>query len=128
MRLLEVHIEVGDMDASVRLYKQLLDYQRVIHWDDGDAHAFILKDGSAFGLWRAGKLGIHNGQGGKHVHFAFQISPGEYDRFTKRIEDAGLTPLHHDWGDGHRSVYFFDYDGHQGEFMTKDWLQDSLSG
>jgi hypothetical protein len=29
--------------------------------------------------------------------------------------------LEYVWPSGHRSVYFFDYDGHQGEFMTTDW-------
>lgn len=122
MRLLEAHIEVADVGKSVDLYKKLLDYNKIDSWDDGNATAFVLDGGEAFGIWAKGKRGIHGGQGGSHVHFAFQIFPDAYDTYVKRVQDAGLEPLHHVWPDGQRSVYFFDYDGHQGEFMTVDWL------
>ena len=125
MRLLEVHLEVVNLERSLALYSALIPHVEISHWKDRSAVALILEDGSAFGLWGKGKLGIYEGRGGEHVHFAFQIRSDEYDACKSRIESAGLTPLEHQWSEGHRSVYFFDYDGHQGEFMTADWLGES---
>lgn len=121
MRLLEVHLEVSDLEKSLTLYSQLIPHKNIKKWEDGSAAALVLQDGSAFGLWRKHKLGIHDGRGGKHVHFAFEIKPEEYDDYVARIRDAGLSPLEHVWPNGHRSVYFFDFDKHQGEFMTTEW-------
>lgn len=121
IRILEFHLEVADLDRSLQLYSALLPHRRVIHWDDGSAAALVLADGAAFGLWQVGKAGIHAGRGGRHVHFAFQIDPHEYPKYFERIAELGLEPLEHAWPDGHQSVFFFDPDGHQGEFMTRDW-------
>jgi catechol 2,3-dioxygenase-like lactoylglutathione lyase family enzyme len=121
MRLLEIHIEVADLEKSLQLYSKLITHKRVEQWDDKGAVALVLEDGSAFGLWKKGKLGIHNGRGGEHLHFAFQIMPDEYDHYVSLIKSLGLQPLHHVWPTGHKSVYFFDYDNNQGEFMTTDW-------
>lgn len=121
MRLLEIHLEVADLEKSLQLYAMLLSPARIKKWEDGSAVALVLSDGAAFGLWQKGKLGVHDGRGGEHVHFAFQIRPEEYDSYVSLIEAAGLKPLAHQWPKGHKSVYFFDPDGHQGEFMTADW-------
>lgn len=125
MRLVELHICVSDVDRSLRLYEQLLSYKKIIRWDDDSVAALILNDGTSFGIWPKDKLGIHNGRAGSHVHFAFQISPSDYALYKEKIESVGLEPLEYQWPSGHRSVFFFDYDGHQGEFMTADWLGNS---
>jgi catechol 2,3-dioxygenase-like lactoylglutathione lyase family enzyme len=123
----EIHIEVEDLEKSLALYTKLLPHKDVTHWADGSAAAIIFEDGSAFGLWKKGKHGIHDGRGGKHVHYAFQIRPDEYQHYHDKIKKQGLVPLEHTWNDDAQSVYFFDYDGHQGEFMTKDWLGRQVS-
>ncbi len=122
MRILELHIEVEDVERSVAFYKQLLPIARVAAWNDGDVVALVLEDGTAFGLWKQGTEGLFDGRGARHLHFAFQIKPEEYDEYRQKLTDLGLQPDEHKWPDGHRSLYFFDPDGHQGEFMTKDWL------
>lgn len=122
MRFLELHIEVADLARSEQFYTALLPHAKVTRWEDGSAIAIILDDGAALGLWKIGKLGLHNGRGGEHVHFAFQIDRGEYDSYRSRMLAMGLEPIEHTWPSGDRSLYFFDPDGHQGEFMTKDWL------
>ena len=122
MRLLEIHLEVADVEASLAFYAELISHQRIDRWADGKAAAIILADGSAFGFWAKGQVGTHGGRGGSHVHFAFQIQPDEYANYKAKIETLGLTALEHIWPNGHQSVYFFDADGHQGEFMTCDWL------
>jgi catechol 2,3-dioxygenase-like lactoylglutathione lyase family enzyme len=122
MKLLEVHIEAEDPMRTLELYKKLLPYKEVRQWGDGIA-ALIFWDGTAFGIWPKGSRGIHNGRAGSHVHFAWQIEDAWYDSTVIKIRDAGLDPLEHEWPNGKKSVYFFDYDGNQGEFMTCDWLK-----
>lgn len=122
MRLLELHIECADLKRSVELYRVLLEPVKLL-WDGpDDTQAFlVLADGTAFGLWQAGTRGILDAQAGAHLHFAFQIQPDEYDMYKARIESLNMEALDWDWPDGSRSVYFFDPDGHQGEFMTRGW-------
>ena len=129
MRLLELHIECADLQRSVELYRLLLEPAEVL-WDGlNDPQAFlVLKDNTAFGLWQRGTRGILEGRGGAHLHFAFQIAPEEYDDYKNRIQSANLEALEWDWPDGSRSVYFFDPDGHQGEFMTREWPIKQGSG
>lgn len=122
MRLLEVHIEVRDVARSLAFYTRLIEYEKVTQWDDGSAAAIVLKDGTAFGLWKKGKSGLYQGRGGEHVHFAFQIAPEDYDKYLGKLRGLSLDVTEHTWPNGQRSLYFFDPDGHQGEFMTVDWL------
>ena len=122
MRFLEMHIEVEDLERSVEFYKRLLPHKRVLRFGTGRANALIMEDGTAFGLWKKGVPGLHGGRGAEHLHFAMQISPDEYDHYLGRLRELEAKVIEHDWEDGHRSIYFFDPDGHQGEFMTKDWL------
>lgn len=122
MKFLEMHIEVADLEISLAFYEKILPVQKVVRWQDGSAAALVLPDGTAFGLWLKGKKGIHDGQGAEHLHFAFQIKPEEYDHYLQKFKERGIETLEYDWPDGHRSIYFFDPDHHQGELMTKDWL------
>ncbi|MCB9965076.1 MAG: hypothetical protein H6855_03240 [Rhodospirillales bacterium] len=122
MRLIETHIEVINVEKSLALYQKLIPHRNCLRWADGNVGALVLEDGSAFGIWKKGHRGIHDGQGGNHVHFAFQIKLEDYTNYKNKILDAGLTPLEYEWDTGYKSVYFFDYDGHQGEFITADWI------
>ena len=122
MRMLEFHLECADLERSVEFYTRLLPYSRVVWNGPHDPQAFIiLNEGTAFGLWKEGTRGIHDGRAGAHIHWALQIAPDEYFDFKLRIEELGCTALEWEWPDGAKSVYFFDADGHQGEFMTCDW-------
>ena len=123
VRLVETHIEVRDLEKSFALYSNLIPHARVERWGDetGSVAAFVLEGGEAFALWEKGKVGVHGGRGGEHLHFAFQIKPEEYNHYRDLIRAQGLEPLEHVWENGKKSVYFFDYDGHQGEFITNDW-------
>jgi catechol 2,3-dioxygenase-like lactoylglutathione lyase family enzyme len=126
MRFLEMHIETADLEKALEFYSRLIPHEKVVRWKDDSAAALVMPDGRAFGIWREGKRGIHDGRGAKHLHFAFQIDPAEYAEYKARLEASGTEVLEHDWPNGHKSMYFFDADGHQGELMTCDWL--GLSG
>ena len=122
MRMLEMHIGVQDLQKSVEFYSNLIPHTKVITDDDHKQVFLVLDDGSAFGIWEAGYHGLHDGLAGKHLHFAFEIKPDEYESYKQKLESLGVDVIEHRWRDGQRSLYFFDADGHQGEFMTKDWL------
>lgn len=123
MRLAEMHIEVEDLEKSLALYKQLIPHKECLRWGNGKVAALVLENGTAFGLWEKGHKGIHEGSGGAHCHFAFEITPEEYETYKQKIADAGLEVLEHIWENGEKSLYFYDYDGHQGEFITTDWIK-----
>lgn len=123
MRLLEIHLEVANLKLALEFYRAILKYKRIVHWKDNSAVALVFDDGSALGLWQIGKKGLYDGQGGKHVHFSFRIEPDEYDDYLSKLKNLNVEPIEHEWSDGHRSIYFFDADGHQGEFMTRSWLK-----
>lgn len=127
MRLLEVHLEVADLDRAERFYTALLDPARITRWSDRSAIAFVLPSGTTLGLWQQGKVGLHGGRGGDHVHFALQIEPSQYDTLLARLRALECEVIEHTWPDGQRSLYFFDLDHHQGEFMTTDWLRGRFS-
>lgn len=122
MRLLEVHIETENLAESLDFYRRVLPHQKIIEFSDNKAAALVLDDGSAFGIWEKGRRGLYDGRGGKHTHVAFQIRPDEYEKTKDRLLSMGIEIIEHRWSDGHRSIYFFDPDHHQMEFMTKDWL------
>ena len=122
MRLLEIHIESEDVKKSIMFYKEILEYEKILELNDKRQIMFVMKDGCCFGIWEKGFRGIHDGRGARHLHFAFQIPPSQYRMYKVRLEALGIKVSEHEWNDGERSMYFFDPDGNQGEFMTKDWL------
>ena len=122
-KLVETHIEVEDVEKSLKLYQQLIPHKKCLKWADGKVSALVLDDGSALGIWKKGHRGIHNGRGGRHLHFAFQINEKEYETYKNKINSLKLEPLEYEWESGHKSVYFFDYDNHQCEFITANWIE-----
>ena len=121
MRMLEMHIGVKDINKSVEFYSQLLPHTKIIDDDERKQVFIVLADGSAFGIWENGYRGMFDGLPARHLHFAFQIAVDEYDLFKKKLKKLSVDIIEHTWRDGHKSLYFFDDDAHQGEFMTKDW-------
>ena len=122
MRMLDMHIGVRDLQSAVAFYSALLPHVKIVTDTDNKQKFISLEDGSAFGIWEAGYHGLHDGLPAEHLHFAFQIKPDEYDTYRDKLETLGVDVIEHEWRDGQRSLYFFDADGHQGEFMTKGWL------
>ena len=55
------------------------------------------------------------------LHFAFDIPADQLDNYKQKLQDLGLEVMEHSWGEDWNSIYFFDFDGHQGEFITGGW-------
>ncbi len=121
MRLLEVHIGTSDLNRAVSFYSQLFPAAKVSWWRDRSAASFVFDSGTMFGLWEPDRIGLHGGRAGAHVHFAIQIELDEVETFRQRLCAMGVAFIEHDWKAPHKSLYFFDPDGHQGELMTIDW-------
>ncbi len=90
-------------------------------WDDRSAVAFVFDSGTTLGIWKSGKVGLNGGRAGQHVHYAVQIELDELEIYRSRLLALGCEVIEHDWKPPHKSLYFFDPDGHQGELMTTDW-------
>jgi len=123
LRLLELHLEVSDLDRSLTFYSQLFPEARVVGWDKKTAAALVFDDGSAIGLWIAGKVGLKGSRAGDHVHYAVHVTHDELEVMRTRLQAMDVEVFDHAWDPPHKSIYYFDPDGHQGEFITKDWLQ-----
>lgn len=128
----EIVLEVADLAASERFYRELLGLREVSRWS-GKRNALWLDagDGVAIGLWTpatGGKRAIHHGRGGAHVHFALRIPHGTVEAWQARLETTGRPVTRFDFDNGNRSVYIDDPDGNCVELMdaVRDWSGDSL--
>ena len=121
MRLVEFHLEVEDIARSLDFYFRLFPEARQVGWDQRTSVALVFPDGYAIGLWTVGKTGLHGSRAGKHVHYALQVTLDELEIYRNRLVAMGVDVIEHAWDPVNKSIYFFDPDHHQGEFMTKDW-------
>jgi catechol-2,3-dioxygenase len=85
---------------------------------------------SRLGLWSRGPKEFGD-EGGRHVHFALSVRPGQLDELVRQLTDRGLDhegPVEHDGGD--RSVYFEDPEGNVVEawdfFEHSDGARDGV--
>lgn len=123
----EFVLEVLDLEATTRFYKDLLGLPIVDRWE-GDRNAiwFDAGDSITIGLWTpetGGDKAIHHAHGGAHVHFALRIPHGSIDEWQQRLEATGQPVTRFDFGDGNRSFYIDDPDGNCVELMDAviDW-------
>ena len=68
-------------------------------------------DRARLGIWSPGPKDFGD-EGGRHVHFALSVRPGELDSLEQRLREAGVAargPVRHEGGD--RSLYVEDPEG-----------------
>jgi catechol 2,3-dioxygenase-like lactoylglutathione lyase family enzyme len=111
----ETSLYVTDLDRSLHFYHQLLGLP-VISREEG-RHAFLQAGHSVLLLFNAARtrqetsLPPHGGYG--HLHLAFEVDPGDYDRWKDILPAAGIPVIHEQpWQGTIRSFYFHDPDGH----------------
>jgi catechol-2,3-dioxygenase len=105
----ELTIEVRDLEALERFYRELFGLELLAREDDRVWLA--AGERARLGLWLPGEKEFGD-EGGRHVHFAFSAGPGGLDRLVERLDDAGHDyrgPVEHDGGD--RSLYVEDLEG-----------------
>jgi catechol 2,3-dioxygenase-like lactoylglutathione lyase family enzyme len=129
----ELVLEVGDLDAATRFYRDVIGLNVITRWE-GERKAiwFDMGDTTALGLWlpeTGGSAAIADGRGGAHVHFALRIPQGSIDAVQARLHDAGHLRERVDFDDGNRSLYVNDPDGNLVELMDAvvDWSGDQVA-
>ena len=123
----EMVLEVADLGAAERFYRETIGLPVITRWTDERKAVWLdLGDGAALGLWpvaTGGAAAIHNGRGGSHVHFALRIPQGSLEVFRSRLEGQGYDVEQFGFDDGNRSLYLDDPDGNVVELMDAvvDW-------
>jgi catechol 2,3-dioxygenase-like lactoylglutathione lyase family enzyme len=118
----ELVLEVVDLDRAIEFYGELLGFPLYLRSDE---RAWFLAGSSRIGLWRP-QIGLANGRGGVHVHYAFRIEEDAFDGVVARLEGAGLEPevISFEDEDRGRAAYVTDPDGNVVEFWTHDVATD----
>jgi catechol 2,3-dioxygenase-like lactoylglutathione lyase family enzyme len=119
----ELVLEVSDLDAARRFYRDLLGFEETLYGEGRDDRYWYLIGSSArLGLWTP-QVGLAGGRGGAHVHFAFHVSESELDRLLAQLREQGLEvegPVQ--LGPG-RALYVTDPDGNVVEFWSQDMAE-----
>jgi catechol 2,3-dioxygenase-like lactoylglutathione lyase family enzyme len=78
-------------------------------------------DRTRIGLWRP-QVGLENGRGGIHVHFALHIAADDYEDAVAHLRQHGLDVREHEFGTRphSRAAYVDDPDGNLVELWTWD--------
>ena len=117
----ELVLEVVDLERAERFYAHMLGFPVVGRWEEGGRVWLMAGERTRIGLWRP-QLGIANGRGGVHVHYAMHVEDEHFDAAVERLRAHGQEPelvSFEDEGRG-RAAYVTDPDGNVVEFWTWD--------
>jgi catechol-2,3-dioxygenase len=117
----ELVLEVVDLDAAEAFYAEVLGLPVVERWPHRDAIWVMAGARTRIGLWRP-QVGLANGRGGVHVHYAMHLPPERYDGAVAHLRKRGLEVAEHEfpaYADS-RAAYVDDPDGNVVELWTWD--------
>jgi catechol-2,3-dioxygenase len=121
----ELVLEVSDLDAARRFYRDLLGFEETLYGEGRDDRLWYLIGSSArLGLWTP-QVGLAGGRGGAHVHFAFQLPRDALDPLLERLRAAGVEVEGPIQLGADRAIYVTDPDGNVVEFWTQDMARYS---
>ena len=111
----ELVLEVLDLERAVDFYSQVLGLPVANRWE---GRAWLkVGDATRIGLWTP-QVGIAEGRGGVHVHYAMHIPEEAYARAVTRLREHGYEPHEEDFEENGRAVYVTDPDGNVVELWT----------
>ncbi len=126
--LFEMVLEVADLAASERFYREVIGLPVAARWRDERPAVWLAMGREGFlGLWppeTGGAVAIHGGRGGSHVHFALRLPLGTIDAVKARLAALGCTTEERDFGNGNRALYLNDPDGNVLELTERATLWD----
>jgi catechol 2,3-dioxygenase-like lactoylglutathione lyase family enzyme len=116
----ELVLEVSDLDASRRFYRDVLGFEETLYGEGRDGrYWYLVGETARLGVWTP-QVGLAGGRGGAHVHFAFHVEDAEVGRLHERLTGTGAEvegPVQ--LGPG-RAIYVTDPDGNVVEFWSQD--------
>jgi catechol 2,3-dioxygenase-like lactoylglutathione lyase family enzyme len=115
----ELVLEVVDLEQSLRFYAGALGLPVVARWDESERVWLMAGDRTRIGLWRP-QVGLANGRGGVHVHYAMHLDEAAFDGAVARLRAHGYEPVVHEFDDHGRAAYVDDPDGNVVELWTWD--------
>ena len=116
----ELVLEVVDLAAAERFYAEVLGLPVVERWPE-TAVWVMAGERTRIGLW-VPRVGIAQGRGGVHVHYALQLPDDAFEPALERLRAHGYEPEVHafDANDDSRAAYVHDPDGNVVELWTWD--------
>src|SRR5918994_4309512 len=107
--LCELTLEARDPEALAAFYTDVFGWEELSRQPD---RVWLgCGERSRLGLWSRGEKEFGD-EGGRHVHFALSVHPGQLDELVRELSRRGVRhggPVEPDGGD--RSVYFEDLEG-----------------
>ena len=126
--LFEMTLEVSNLAASERFYRDVMGLPVVERWSDERPAVWLALGREGFlGLWppeTGGAVAIHGGRGGRHVHFALRVPMGTLDTVEARLAALGYLAEPLDFGNGNRAIFLVDPDGNVLELTERATLWD----
>jgi catechol 2,3-dioxygenase-like lactoylglutathione lyase family enzyme len=124
----ELVLEVLDLQVAEAFYRDVLGFPVVDRWEAGGRVWLMAGTQTRIGLWRP-QVGIANGRGGLHVHFAMHIDESDFDAAVARLRAHGHDPEIGSFEDDDRgrSLYVTDPDGNVVECWTWE-VEGHLAG
>lgn len=123
-RAMEIVLEVQDLEASARFYRDTLGTPEIERWTDRPALWVKAAPGTYLGLWKpeAGGpgVGLFDSRGGAHIHLAFLVPQGHLEAIEERLRSGGYQLTgRSEFSPQKHSLYVTDPDGNVIEFA--DW-------
>jgi catechol 2,3-dioxygenase-like lactoylglutathione lyase family enzyme len=117
----ELVLEVVDLERAIRFYTEDLGLPLVERWEHREAAWVMVGERTRLGLWRP-QVGLAQGRGGVHVHFAMHVDDAGYDELVGRLRAYGHEVEEHvfDTYEPSRAAYVTDPDGNVVELWTWD--------
>jgi catechol-2,3-dioxygenase len=111
----ELVLEVLDLAAAEQFYAGVLGLPVLARSEE---RVWVAAGSQTrIGLWSP-QVGIADGRGGVHVHYAMRIDESDYDGAVERLRGHGFDPHEEDFGESGRAAYVNDPDGNVVELWT----------
>lgn len=114
----ELVLEALDLEAAERFYAGVLGFPVISRSDE---RVWLMAgDRTRIGLWTP-QVGIAQGRGGLHVHYAMHIGESDFDASVDRLRGQGHNPEVVEFEEtDSRAAYVTDPDGNVVELWTYD--------